>query len=327
VFSGNTKDNTTVKEVVADLEHRFDIRHCIFVGDCGTLDGKSILGLKSEDTERHYDYITSLRLRRNGEGESLVDQLPPREDFEKPDEEESDQEWIYVFPRTEDEDSRPIRYVATYHPKSAKAAAKAREERIRKWCAHLEYLGRPAKERKRKEAPKKIRELIKNFLSRKKATRFFKWEFKRYQLKYELIQSALDYEKARDGLQIIKTDSITLTDREIVRGYRTLWRAERAFREVKDNIEIQPNHHQTDTRIAGHVCCCVLAYMLENVMDQLLDDDGSELSARTALERLRSVHVLRMPLMNEELTYVTSPDNENRKVLRALGIRKTPTTP
>lgn len=327
VFSGNTRDNTTVKEVVADLESRFDIRHCIFVGDCGTLDSKSILGLNSENTERRYDYITSLRLRRNGEGESLVDQLPRREDFDKPKDKESSEEWIHVFPPTTDEECRPIRYIGTYHPKSAKAAAKAREERIQKWCAQLEYLGRPAKERKRKDAPKKIRETIKNFLSRKKATRFFKWEFQRYRLKYELVQSALDYEEARDGLQIIKTDSETLSDRDVVRGYRTLWRVERAFREVKDNIEIQPNHHQTDIRIAGHVFCCVLAYLLENVMDRLLDDAGSELSARKALERLRSVHAFRMPIMEQEIIYVTPPDNENRKLLRALGIKKIPVSP
>ena len=45
------------------------------------------------------------------------------------------------------------------------------------------------------------------------------------------------YERARDGLQIVKTDAAALSDEQVVRGYRTLWRVERAFREVKDNID------------------------------------------------------------------------------------------
>lgn len=328
VFPGNTRDNTTVAALARDLEKRFHIRHCIFVGDCGTLDVKSVLGLQDKGNQRRYDYITTLRLRANRQGESLVGRLPPRENFQKPEDQEKAQEWIYPFPPMQDEDGRTVRHIATYYPKSARASAKARAARIERWREELEYLGRPAEERKRKDAPEKIREAIRNFLRRKKAAKFFDWQFHDdYHLEYRLVQSALDYEQARDGLQIIKTDSTTLSDREVVRGYRTLWRVERAFRELKDNIEIQPNNHQTDTRIAGHVCCCVLAYLLENVIDRFLDNAGVEWSARLSLERLRAVHVIHTPLLHTELHYVTPPDEEDRRILAALGVKKVPVSP
>ena len=328
VFTGNTRDTTTVREVASDLASRFDIRHCIFVGDCGTLDAKSIVGLKGHSGQRQYDYITSLRLRRNKQGEALVDQLPARDQFQRPPQDYRGKEWLYALPAVQDEDGHTIRYLAAYHPPSARASAEARINRTVRWCERLQHLGRPADARKRKDAPKKIRQSIENFLRDTGAAKFFQWQFHRnYKLEYELLASPWAYEQARDGLQILKTDSTTLSDWDVLRGYRTLWRVERAFREMKDNIEIQPNHHQTDTRIAGHVFCCVLAYLLENVIDRWLDEAGLDWSARAALERLRAVHALVIPVVDERVPYVCPPDTDNRRILSALGLRKMPVNP
>ena len=320
VFRGNTKDDTTVAQVAADLKKRFDIRHCIFVGDCGTLNAKSVLGL--HDSDGRYDYITSLKLRRNGEAEELVKQLPDREKFRKL----SEDEWIHVLPTASDEDGRPLRYVATYHPKSAQAAAHARQERLQKVVQELEHLGRPPAMRKRLDSPDKIRRALQNALASRRAEKFFQWQYSDdHQFHYEGDPAGLAYERARDGLQILKTDSTALSDEEVVRGYRTLWRVERAFHEVKDNIELRPNHHHTDPRIAAHVFVCVLAYLMENVIDTLLDQAGSSFSARAALESLRSIHLSHMPVIERNLKYVTPPNESNRMILQALGQEKIPT--
>ena len=320
VFRGNTKDNTTVPQVAADLKQRFNIRHCIFVGDCGTLNAKSVLGL--EDAHGRYDYITCLTLRRNGEAEGLLKQLPARESFRKL----SGQEWIYVLPSAAQEDGRTLRYVATYHPKSARAAAHARQERLQKVVHEMEYLGRPPDQRKRLDAPDKIRRAIENLLATRRAEKFFQWTYTEdHQFHHEWDTTALAEEQALDGLQILKTNSSTLTDEEVVRGYRTLWRVEHAFREVKDNIELEPNYHHTDLRIAGHVFCCVLAYLMENVIDTLLDQARSPFSARSALQALRAVHIDHLPLIDRNLKYVHPPDEQNRQILGALGQEKIPT--
>ena len=328
VFAGSAKDNTTVRKVADDLKKRFDIRHCIFVGDCGTLDANSILDLEGEDKNRRYDYITTLKLRRNEKAESLVKALPPRSAFQPPPQGEEGKEWLYAFPRAKGDNGETVRHIATYHPQSAKAAMKARKARLRKVRDPLKYLGRPAHERKRKDAPAKIRKTIERFLEEQKANPFLDWKFyDDYRLEYRWLREPLRYEKARDGLQIMKTNASELADRDVVRGYRTLWRVERAFRELKDNIDIRPNHHRTDPRIAGHVYCCVLAYLMENVIDQLLDQAGLEHSARRALEHLRTIHALKVPFIDQELEYVTPPNQEARDLLAALGIRKAPKHP
>ena len=336
VLAGNTKDNTTVKQVTDDLKKRFDIRHCIFIGDCGTLDTNSILDLKGKDQKRHYDYITTLKLRRNDQAESLIKALPARSSFLPPPKGEEGKEWLYAIPESEDEEDEAtpervdeneerIRYLATYHPKSARAAMKARKARLRKIRDRLKYLGRPAHERKRKDPPRIIRKYIQNFLKEQNAESLLDWKFHRnYRLEYRWLRDPIRYEKERDGLQIMKTDSTILSDRDVVRGYRTLWRVERAFRELKDNIDIRPNHHRTDTRISGHVFCCVLAYLMENVIDQLLGQAGVALSARKALESLRSIHALKIPIIDHELEFVTPLDKEAKAILKALGIKKPP---
>jgi hypothetical protein len=320
VFRGNTKDDTTVAQVTADLKKRFTIRHCIFVGDCGTLNAKNVMGL--EDAQGRYDYITSLKLRRNGEAEDLLKQLPEREKFRPL----SDQEWIHVLPSARPQDGSVLRYVATYHPQSARAAALARQERLPKVVQELEYLGRPPAQRKRLDAPDKIRRAIENLLTLRRASKFFRWEYRDdHQFHYQWDATALAAEQARDGLRILKTNSVTLPDEEVVRGYRTLWRVEHAFREVKDNIELRPNYHRTDLRIAAHVFCCVLAYLMENAIDALLDQAHSPFSARTALENLRQIHMTHLPVIDRNLKYVSPAGPQNHQILQALGQEKIPT--
>ena len=45
---------------------------------------------------------------------------------------------------------------------------------------------------------------------------------------------------------------------------------ERAFRLLKDPLELRPIRHFTDRRIRGHVMVCFLAYALEMALRQAL---------------------------------------------------------
>ena len=45
-----------------------------------------------------------------------------------------------------------------------------------------------------------------------------------------------------------------------VRAYKQLKMAERAFRTMKDTIEIRPIHHHLENRVRAHIFLCMLAY-------------------------------------------------------------------
>ena len=58
---------------------------------------------------------------------------------------------------------------------------------------------------------------------------------------------------------------------ELVRSYKDLSRAERAFRSLKTvDLEIRPIHHRLPDRVRGHVLLCMLAYYVEWHMRQAL---------------------------------------------------------
>jgi transposase len=72
-------------------------------------------------------------------------------------------------------------------------------------------------------------------------------------------------EAALDGFYILRT-SLTDTDLEagdVVRAYKNLEQAERAFGSLKGpELQIRPIHHHLETRVRAHVLICMLAYYL-----------------------------------------------------------------
>jgi len=72
-------------------------------------------------------------------------------------------------------------------------------------------------------------------------------------------------EAALDGFYILRT-SLTETDLpagDVVRAYKNLEQAERAFGSIKGpDLQIRPIHHRLEDRVRAHVLICMLAYYL-----------------------------------------------------------------
>ena len=77
---------------------------------------------------------------------------------------------------------------------------------------------------------------------------------------------AIEAEGKLDGFYVIRTnlDKATLATSDVVRVYKSLSQAERAFRSIKTvDLEIRPIHHRLSDRVRAHVLLCMLAYYLE----------------------------------------------------------------
>src|ERR1019366_6319948 len=79
-----------------------------------------------------------------------------------------------------------------------------------------------------------------------------------YQRKTEQIPA----EAALDGFYVIRStcQHPTLTAQATVRAYKQLKMAERAFRTIKDTLEIRPIRHHLEDRVRAHAFLCMLAY-------------------------------------------------------------------
>ncbi len=72
-------------------------------------------------------------------------------------------------------------------------------------------------------------------------------------------------EAALDGFYILRTNHTPgdLPAGDVVRAYKNLEQAERAFRSIKGpDLQIRPIHHHLETRVRTHVFICMLAYYL-----------------------------------------------------------------
>ncbi len=86
-------------------------------------------------------------------------------------------------------------------------------------------------------------------------------------------QASIEAESQLDGIYVIRTNLAAddLAAPEVVRSYKDLSRAERAFRSLKTvDLEIRPIHHRLPDRVRAHVLLCMLAYYVEWHMRQVL---------------------------------------------------------
>jgi transposase len=82
---------------------------------------------------------------------------------------------------------------------------------------------------------------------------------------YSRKQQEIDEEAALDGFYILRTNhsSEHVPAGEVVRAYKNLKQAERAFRSLKGpELQIRPIYHHLETRVRCHVFICMLAYYL-----------------------------------------------------------------
>jgi transposase len=99
----------------------------------------------------------------------------------------------------------------------------------------------------------------------------------------------IDNEASLDGIYVVRTNVTAhlLDSSSVVRAYKGLSNAERAFRSLKTvDIEIRPIHHRRNHRVRAHVLLCMLAYYLEWHMRQalkpILFDDHDKQAADAA---------------------------------------------
>jgi transposase len=83
---------------------------------------------------------------------------------------------------------------------------------------------------------------------------------------YSRKQAQIDEEAALDGFYVLRTnlDDQTLNAPDVVRSYKQLAHAERAFRTLKSpELEIRPIRHRREDRVRAHAFLCLLTYYLE----------------------------------------------------------------
>ena len=106
-------------------------------------------------------------------------------------------------------------------------------------------------------------------------------------------------------------------------AYKDLWRVERAFRSMKDVLDLRPVWHQVEDRVRAHVLVASLALVFDRILQRKLDEAGVDLSSQRAWQALEAVHLVEFELDKERVKSGVcvngDANSEARKVLRAVG--------
>ncbi len=103
-------------------------------------------------------------------------------------------------------------------------------------------------------------------INKRKVKKHFQLVIEDRRFEYSRNEQQVAEEAALDGFYVLRTNLAeqTLDSADVVRSYKQLAHAERAFRTLKSpEIEIRPIRHRLEQRVRAHAFLCLLAYYLE----------------------------------------------------------------
>jgi hypothetical protein len=130
----------------------------------------------------------------------------------------------------------------------------------------------------------------------RKVSKHFELEISDERFAYQQKHEQIAAEAALDGFYVLRTNvpARELSAPEVVRSYKALAQAERAFRTLKGpELELRPIHHRLEQRVRAHAFLCLLAYYLEWHLrkawaELLFDDERPPLLEDPVAKRERS---------------------------------------
>ncbi len=258
VHDGATPDHKTLPGAVAAVRERLGVEHVVVVGDRGMITQAHAASL----TQQGVDFISALKavqiraLVDCGELQlSLFDEVNLAEIASQ------------RFPGE--------RLVVCRNPAVAAQRARKRAELLAATETELDKVKASVegpRGRLRNAAAGAIGERAGKVINKYKMAKHFELRIDEASFAYERKTDQITRKAALDGIYVIRTtcSAKTISAPASVRAYKQLKMAERAFRTMKDTLEIRPIHHHLETRVRAHAFLCMLAYYVAFELAQRL---------------------------------------------------------
>lgn len=116
---------------------------------------------------------------------------------------------------------------------------------------------------------------------------------------------------------IVAHPQLPRSGEELVQLYFAKDQVEKDFQAIKSVLALRPVNHQTDPKVRAHVSLCMLALLIERLIEQKLRTEKLPMTAEAALHHLRSCH-LNLFSGDPPAYAPTEADPEQRRILAAL---------
>jgi hypothetical protein len=250
VHAGNTADPATVPGAIDTIKEKFGIERVILVGDRAMITDAHAVTLK----ELGAGFVSALKtpqirkLMNAGELQlSLFDQTDLAE--------------------ISSEEFPGERLVLCRNPHLAAERARKREDLLAATERELDKVRQmvdgPRGSLKRADAGK-IGQRAGRVINKYKVAKHFELTISDGSFSYQRKTEQIAAEAALDGIYVLRTTcgKDMLTSQAVVRVYKQLKTAERAYRTIKDALDVRPIRHHLEDRVHAHFFLFLLAYYL-----------------------------------------------------------------
>ena len=295
-FPGDTSDQTLIRTVKDDLRH-WGLNRVIWVLDRGFTSatnrrylqragGSYIMGEKL----RGSNHEAAAALARQGRYHTVAGNLRVKQ------------------MRVDDGAARD-RFVICHNPQAATRDAEIRTQivaRLQQRIADTDTLG--ARQRAELAGRLKTKPAFNRFL---RATPSGKLRVDR---------AAVRRDAHYDGKYLLRTADESLTPDDIAHSYKSLYQAERGWRDLKTvQINLRPVFHHKDQRIQAHVQLCWLALLVIRVAENAIGDTWRNI--RHELDRM---HLVTLATSDGQVSQRSELTAGQRHILRALELPEPP---
>jgi transposase len=248
VHEGNTADPSTLPGVLETVRERFGIEHVVFVSDRAMITGAHAEKLKALGA----GFVSALK-------SSQIRTLFHSGDLQ-----------LSLFDETNlaeiaSEEFAGERLVVCRNPHLASERARKREDLLTATeteLAKVKAMVDGPRGRLRNAEAGEIGERVGRVSNKYKVAKHFELQIADGAFHYERKHEQIEAEAALDGIYVLRSTcpAEQLSAQAVVRVYKQLKMAERAYRTMKSSLEVRPIHHHLETRVRAHFFLCMLAY-------------------------------------------------------------------
>ena len=134
-----------------------------------------------------------------------------------------------------------------------------------------------------------------------------KWNDCKKPFGFSLKEDIYEFEKKIAGKFLIETNT-NLSPDEVMKEYKNLQTVETGFDSLKNNLDIRPIFHRKEHRVKAHVFICVLALLIERIIEKFTED-----TARVVIRKLRRISKIELEIEGEKRGKITKITKEIKK--------------
>jgi transposase len=142
---------------------------------------------------------------------------------------------------------------------------------------------------------------------------------------YALNRKKLRQARRREGHYLLRTNMGGHDPAALWQFYIRLTEVEAAFKNLKDDLQLRPIHHQLEQRVEAHIFVAFMAYCLHVTLRARLKPLAAGLTPRAVLDKLAAIKMLDVHFPTTDgrtliLSRHTEPDTDQKILIRQLAL-------